>query len=128
MSCRSGREASWTLRWLWGMAWAAMAGCTSSVTSVASADEAWAAAQRIGLPVVVKPQDGNQGKGVTVNITTREALVAAYDSAAHYGEVMVEKFLPGFDYRLLVVGDRLVAAARRGRAGAAARGRGSARR
>ncbi|MGJ7582536.1 cyanophycin synthetase [Variovorax sp. RHLX14] len=80
---------------------------------VVSAEDGWAAAQDIGLPVVVKPQDGNQGKGVTVNIVTREQLDAAYASAAEYGEVMVEKFLPGFDYRLLVVGNRLVAAARR---------------
>ncbi len=80
---------------------------------VKDAEDAWAAAQEIGLPVVVKPQDGNQGKGVTVNITTQQQLNAAYESAAHYGEVMVEKFLPGFDFRLLVVGDRLVAAARR---------------
>jgi cyanophycin synthetase len=80
---------------------------------VASAEDGWAAALEIGLPVVVKPQDGNQGKGVTVNIHTREQLDAACESAAAYGEVMVEKFLPGFDYRLLVVGDRLVAAARR---------------
>ncbi|MFC5609510.1 cyanophycin synthetase [Variovorax soli] len=80
---------------------------------VTDVEDAWAAAQDIGLPVVVKPQDGNQGKGVTVNIGTREQLLAAYDAAAEYGEVMVEKFLPGFDFRLLVVGDRLVAAARR---------------
>ena len=80
---------------------------------VVSAEDGWAAAQDIGLPVVVKPQDGNQGKGVTVNIVTREQLYAAYASAAEYGEVMVEKFLPGFDYRLLVVGNRLIAAARR---------------
>ena len=80
---------------------------------VGDVDDAWAAAQEIGLPVVVKPQDGNQGKGVTVNITTREQLAAAHASAAHYGEVMVEKFLPGFDFRMLVVGDKLVAAARR---------------
>jgi cyanophycin synthetase len=80
---------------------------------VSDADDAWAAAMEIGLPVVIKPQDGNQGKGVTVNIVTREQLDAAVESAAAYGEVMVEKFLPGFDYRLLVVGDRLVAAARR---------------
>ncbi len=80
---------------------------------VTSADDGWAAAHEIGLPVVVKPQDGNQGKGVTVNITTLEQLAAAYESAALYGEVMVEKFLPGFDFRLLVVGDKLVAAARR---------------
>ncbi|HSV58945.1 MAG TPA: cyanophycin synthetase [Variovorax sp.] len=80
---------------------------------VKDVDDAWAAALEVGLPVVVKPQDGNQGKGVTVNITTREQLNAACASAAEYGEVMVEKFLPGFDFRLLVVGDRLVAAARR---------------
>ncbi|MBS0340078.1 MAG: cyanophycin synthetase [Proteobacteria bacterium] len=80
---------------------------------VTDVEDAWVAAQDIGLPVVVKPQDGNQGKGVTVNIGTREQLLAAYDAAAEYGEVMVEKFLPGFDFRLLVVGDRLVAAARR---------------
>ena len=80
---------------------------------VGDVDDAWAAAQEIGLPVVVKPQDGNQGKGVTVNITTREQLAAAHASAAQHGEVMVEKFLPGFDFRLLVVGDKLIAAARR---------------
>ncbi|MCX7256180.1 MAG: cyanophycin synthetase [Polaromonas sp.] len=80
---------------------------------VADADDAWAAALEFGLPVVVKPQDGNQGKGVTVNITTREHIDIAYRAAAEYGEVMVEKFLPGSDFRLLVVGDKLVAAARR---------------
>ena len=76
-------------------------------------DEAWAAAQDIGLPVVVKPQDGNQGKGVTVNIVDRAHLDVAYRAAAEFGEVMVEKFLPGSDYRLLVVGSKMVAAARR---------------
>ena len=40
---------------------------------VTSAEDAWAVAEEVGLPVVVKPQDGNQGKGVTVNITTRAA-------------------------------------------------------
>jgi cyanophycin synthetase len=80
---------------------------------VASVDEAWAVAQEIGLPVVVKPQDGNQGKGVTVNIVDREHLEIAYRAADEIGTVMVEKFLPGHDFRLLVVGDRLVAAARR---------------
>jgi cyanophycin synthetase len=78
-----------------------------------SPDDAWAAALEVGLPVVVKPQDGNQGKGVTVNVATREHLDAAYKAADEIGQVMVEKFLPGADYRLLVVGDKLVAAARR---------------
>jgi cyanophycin synthetase len=76
-------------------------------------DDAWAVAQEIGLPVVVKPQDGNQGKGVTVNIVSREHLEIAFRAAAEIGEVMVEKFLPGIDFRLLVVGDRVVAASRR---------------
>jgi len=74
---------------------------------------AWEIAEDIGLPVVVKPQDGNQGKGVTVNIVTREQFDEAYETAAIYGEVMVEKYLPGHDYRLLVVGNKLIAAARR---------------
>jgi cyanophycin synthetase len=78
-----------------------------------SLEEAWQIAQEIGLPVVVKPQDGNQGKGVTVNITERDAFDAAYETAQRHGTVMVERFLPGHDYRLLVVGSKLVAAARR---------------
>jgi cyanophycin synthetase len=76
-------------------------------------EEAWEVALKVGLPVVVKPQDGNQGKGVTVNITDRAQLEEAYRNAADYGTVMVERFLPGHDFRLLVVGDQLVAAARR---------------
>jgi cyanophycin synthetase len=76
-------------------------------------EDAWQIAQSIGLPIVVKPQDGNQGKGVTVNIVERELFNQAYETASRYGEVLVEKFLPGSDYRLLVVGNKLVAAARR---------------
>ncbi len=81
---------------------------------VIDAEDAWAAMQEIGSAVVVKPQDGNQGKGVTVNVTSREQLDAAFATAAEYGStVMVERFVPGHDFRLLVVGNRLVAAARR---------------
>ena len=81
---------------------------------VADADDAWAAMQELGGAVVVKPQDGNQGKGVTVNVTTREHLMGAYASAAERGSaVIVERFVPGHDFRLLVVGKKLVAAARR---------------
>ena len=81
---------------------------------IRSAEEAWVAAGDIGLPVVIKPKNGNQGKGVTVNITNREQLLKAYHAALEYDdEILVERFLPGNDFRLLVVGDKLVAAARR---------------
>lgn len=81
---------------------------------VTTADEAWQAAQEIGLPVVVKPLDGNQGKGVTVNLQNEADVRRAFEVARTYSEdILVERYLPGDDYRLLVVGDRLVAAARR---------------
>ncbi|HEX8200869.1 MAG TPA: cyanophycin synthetase, partial [Isosphaeraceae bacterium] len=81
---------------------------------VADADDAWAAAQEIGVPVVVKPQDGNQGRGVATNLTTRAQVLAAHAHARAEGEsVLVERFAPGDDYRLLVVDAHLVAASRR---------------
>ncbi len=81
---------------------------------VDNAEDAWTAACEIGLPVVVKPQDGNQGKGVTVNLTTREQIEVAYATAFRISdEVLVERYLPGQDHRILVVGNKLVAAARR---------------
>ena len=77
-------------------------------------DAAWQAAEEIGLPVVVKPRDGNQGKGVTVNIVSRDHLEIAFAAAQEIGRaVMVERFITGHDFRMLVVGDKLVAAARR---------------
>jgi len=82
--------------------------------TVSDADDAWAAALEIGLPVVVKPKDGNQGKGVTVNVMTKEHLTSAYHAAREFrDDIMVERFLPGNDFRLLVIGNKLVAAARR---------------
>ena len=82
--------------------------------AVKDAEDAWAAACAIGVPVVVKPLDGNQGKGVTVNITTKEQLFKAYAVATQFrDDVLVERYMPGNDFRLLVVGEKLVAAARR---------------
>ena len=78
---------------------------------VETVDEAWAVAQKVGLPVVVKPQDGNQGKGRDGEHHRPRQLEEAYKNAADYGTVMVERYLPGHDFRLLVVGDQLVAAA-----------------
>jgi cyanophycin synthetase len=81
---------------------------------VKDADDAWAAAQEIGGPVVVKPRDGNQGKGVAVNIETRGQVLAGYAAAAEISDdIMVERYVPGYDFRVLVVGKQMVAAARR---------------
>jgi cyanophycin synthetase len=81
---------------------------------VKDADEAWELAQEVGVPVVLKPQHGNQGRGVAVNLTTREQVLAAYQAARAEGSsVLVERFAQGADHRLLVVGDRMIAAARR---------------
>ena len=57
--------------------------------------------------------DGNQGKGVTVNITTEEHLRGLRHCHRVRDNIPVERYMPGNDYRLLVVGDKLVAAARR---------------
>jgi cyanophycin synthetase len=81
--------------------------------TVRSPEEAWAAAQDIGMPVVIKPEDGNQGKGVTVHLTTEADVRAAYELAAAYGRVLVERHVQGHDFRLLVVNGKMVAAARR---------------
>jgi len=82
--------------------------------SVTSAEEAWEAAQELGGPVVVKPRDGSQGRGVAVNIETRERVIQAFEVAEEISsEVIVERYIPGHDFRLLVVGGALVAASRR---------------
>ena len=81
---------------------------------VSSAEDAWAAAHEIGLPVVVKPRDGNQGRGVAINLFTREQVMAAYVAAHDEStSVITEQFAAGLDYRLLVIGRVLVAASRR---------------
>jgi len=79
----------------------------------ASAAEAWEAAQDIGLPVVVKPTDGNHGRGVTLDLNTRSEVEAAWALADRHGsEVIVERYVRGDEHRLLVVGGEVVAAAR----------------
>ena len=81
--------------------------------TVKSPEDAWEAAEDIGLPVVVKPSDGNHGRGVFTNLTTREEIETAFSVAQDEGsEVIVERFIPGNEHRLLVVGGRMVAASR----------------
>lgn len=80
---------------------------------VDSPSDAWEAAEDIGLPVVVKPSDGNHGRGVSTELMTREEVEAAFKLADDEGsEVIVERFIRGNEHRLLVVGGRLAAAAR----------------
>ncbi len=80
---------------------------------VSGAEDAWAAAQDLGLPVVVKPRDGNHGRAVFTQLDTRELVENAWRFAAEEGSgVLVEQHIEGEEHRLLVVGDRMVAAAR----------------
>ena len=69
---------------------------------------------RIGYPIVIKPIDGNHGKGNTTNITTWEQAVVAFAAAKLYGKnVIVEKFISGFDFRILVINYKFICAALR---------------
>lgn len=77
---------------------------------VEQAEEAWAAAQRVGLPAVIKPRRGNQGRGVALGVSNRSQAVAAFDAARQVcSEVLVEATLPGEDHRVLVVGRGIIA-------------------
>ena len=81
--------------------------------TVTSSDDAWEAAQDIGLPVVVKPIDGNHGRGVFINLYSQKEIEAAYAVAINEGsEVLVERHIVGDEHRLLVVGSKVVAAAK----------------
>ena len=81
---------------------------------VVDADDAWAAAEELGLPVVIKPRGSDYGRHVALGLKTREEVVAAYEAAAVGQDgVLVERQVPGDSFRLLVVGDRVVAASRR---------------
>lgn len=72
------------------------------------------AASHIGYPLAVKPFDANQGKGVTLNIVNEEDLAAAYKEAEKFSKaVIIEKYVTGRDYRILVVGDRVAAVSER---------------
>ena len=85
-------------------------------TLVRDAEDAVRAAGRLGYPVVVKPLDGNHGRAVALDVRDEDGVRTAFEAArgaARRGGVVVETFVPGDDHRLLVVGGRLVAAARR---------------
>ncbi|HWM89188.1 MAG TPA: cyanophycin synthetase [Thermoanaerobaculia bacterium] len=72
------------------------------------------AAEELGFPVVVKPLDGNHGRGVSINLKTREQVRAAFDEAYDRSSVViVETFLEGQDYRILVVSGKVFAVSER---------------
>jgi cyanophycin synthetase len=80
---------------------------------VDSPQAAWEAALDIGLPVVVKPSDANHGRGVSLDLSERSDVEKAYMVADVEGsEVIVERYVRGEEHRLLVVGGKVVAAAR----------------
>lgn len=80
---------------------------------VDSANDAWEAAEDIGYPVVVKPSDGNHARGVFTNLMSPAEVEAAYAAAVTEGSgVIVERYVCGSEHRLLVIGGKLVAAAR----------------
>jgi cyanophycin synthetase len=71
-------------------------------------------AEKIGYPVVVKPYNGNHGRGVCINLKTAEDVAKGYAIASEVNRtVVVESFITGFDHRLLIVNGKLVAAAKR---------------
>ncbi|RXV70194.1 cyanophycin synthetase [Roseovarius sp. A46] len=81
-------------------------------------DEVKEAAEWIGWPVVTKPLAGNHGRGVTTDITNLDDLKSGYEAALarvrdDSGAVIVESYIKGEDHRMLVIGGKLVAAARR---------------
>jgi cyanophycin synthetase len=81
---------------------------------VRSAGEAVRAAERIGYPVVVKPLDGNHGRGVSIDLSTAEEIIRAFEEARqHSRRVIVENFFRGRDHRILVVNGEVVAVAER---------------
>jgi len=83
-------------------------------TTVTSLEELKRAINWLGYPLVLKPQDGNHGKGASINITNLKDAQKGFAAARKYSSgVIVEQFIAGFDFRLLVINGKFVAAAKR---------------
>lgn len=77
-------------------------------------EEAFTNAREIGFPVVLKPIGSNHGKGVTINVRTRDEVERAFDRAfRHSDEVIIERFVEGRDHRVLVINDEVAAVSER---------------
>lgn len=69
---------------------------------------------KVGFPLVFKPLDGNHGKGASINVKTEEAAYEAFHHAKKYSrKIIVEKFITGYDFRVLVINHKFIAAALR---------------
>lgn len=83
---------------------------------VRNRDEALRAAKRLGFPVVIKPLDGNHGRGISIGLEEDEHILEGFDFAKEHSKsrsIIVETFVRGFDHRMLVVNDDLVAVSKR---------------
>ncbi|TKC12917.1 cyanophycin synthetase [Pedobacter polaris] len=77
-------------------------------------DDVYDAIKRVGFPLVFKPLDGNHGKGATINVKNEEEAIAAFHYAKEYSRrIIVESFISGHDFRVLVIDHKMVAAALR---------------
>ncbi|MHB8208710.1 cyanophycin synthetase [Mucilaginibacter sp.] len=82
-----------------------------TISSTEGVDEA---IRKVGFPLVFKPLDGNHGRGISINIKNREDAVEAYEFAARISrKVIVERYVTGYDFRVLVIDNKMVAAALR---------------
>ncbi len=73
-----------------------------------------AAIEKFGYPLVIKPIDGNHGKGNTTNIINREQAIKAFEAAKEFNRsVIVERFITGYDFRCLVIDNKFICAALR---------------
>jgi cyanophycin synthetase len=81
---------------------------------ISSVEDLQEVVTELGFPLVIKPVDGNHGRGITTNIQTMEAALAGYELARKVSKkIIVERFIEGFDFRFLVVNYKLVAVAKR---------------
>lgn len=82
--------------------------------TISSAEGVDEAIRKVGFPLVFKPLDGNHGRGISINIRNREDAVAAYEFASRISRrVIVERYVTGYDFRVLVIDNKMVAAALR---------------
>ncbi len=81
---------------------------------ISNPDDLEDAVKSVGFPLVFKPLDGNHGKGASINVKTMEEAIEAFAHAKKYSrKIIIEKFITGYDFRVLVINNRFIAAALR---------------